>query len=124
MLSEKYEQYEQANSKLFSVGVILGGMIFCLIISLCIYVISMFVAFAAWHCPPGKCEPRTLLDLTVFSLWLSPFLIFSLGAYLCRKSIFNLTTNKLWQTLLFMIFGLFPAFIIAGILVYIIISPN
>ncbi len=109
----------ETNSKLFSIGKILGGLFFCLIVSLAVYFVSMFVAFGAWHCSSGNCRTTTnWLDIAVFSMWLSPFLIFAFGAYLCRNAVSTLTENRFLRVLMLFAFTLFPVFLIAGFIIY------
>lgn len=109
----------ETNSKLFSIGKILGGLFFCLIVLLSVYLISMFVAFGAWHCSSGNCRTTTnWLDIAVFSMWLSPFLIFAVGAYLCRNAIYALTAHRFLRVLMLLAFALFPVYLIAGFIIY------
>ena len=110
--------------KLFSVGKILLMLIFCLIISICIYLGSFIFAFGVWHCPAGNCHTPLWADLTIFMLWMSPFLVFAAGAYICRDPVYELTDNKYARVSMLLAFTLFPLWVFAGFIVYAIISRN
>ena len=114
----------EANGKLFSVGVILGGMIFCTIISSLIYFCSMFVVYAAWHCPSGNCQTPTWINILVLLLLTSPLPVFGIGAYLCRNAIYALTRSWFLRVIMLLSFALFPLFLLIGLIAYIINSPK
>lgn len=114
----------QIESKLFSAGKILGGLAFCLLISLGIYAASIFFIYAAWHCPAGNCQTSLWADITVFSLLASPFLVFIIGAYLAREAIYALTENVFLRVLLLLIFACFPILLFAGFAVYAVNSTD
>src|ERR1041384_900369 len=95
----------QTESKLLSIGKILGGAAFCLVISLGIYAASIFFIFGVWHCPSGNCQTPLWVNVTVFLLLSSPFLVFIIGAYLSRGAVYALTENKFLRVLLLLIFA-------------------
>lgn len=111
-------------AKIFTVLKICLAIFGCLIVSTSIYLGSSIFVYAAWHCPP-PCEHKTPLwvDLTILLLFLSPFLVFTIGAYLCRNAIYFLTESKILRVLLLLSFALFPLFIFVGFVIYVINSP-
>jgi hypothetical protein len=114
----------EATSKLFSVGKIAGGFLFCLIISLLIYLSSMMLIFGAWHCPSGNCPKPAWIDITVFLLLASPLLIFSIGAYLCRIAVYELTKSLILRLIILSTFALFPFYLLVGLIANIIITAK
>ena len=111
-------------SKLFSVGKILLGIVFCLIVSACIYLGSTIFVFGAWHCPHGNCQTATWINVVIFLIFVSPLLIFSIGAYLCCDAVYALTDSKYLRMFVFLAFSLFPLCIFTGLIVYAVISRN
>lgn len=114
----------QIESKLFSAGKILGGLAFCLLISLGIYAASIFLIYAAWHCPAGNCQTSLWADITVFSLLASPFFVFATGAYLSRRAVYALTEKVFLRVLILLIFACFPLLLFAGLVIYAVNSTN
>lgn len=114
----------QTESKLFSAGKILGGLVFCLLVSLGIYAASLFFIYGAWHCPAGNCQTPLWVDVAVFALLASPFLVFILGAYLARRAVYALTENAFLRVLLLLLFAGFPLLLFAGFVVYAVNSTN
>lgn len=118
------DDMSESESKLFSFGKILAGFIFCLVISVCIYLLSMFFVYAAWHCPSGNCQTKTWVDIVIFAIFASPLLVFIIGAYFSRNAVFALTENRFLRFLILMIFACSPILLIAGFVIYAINSTN
>lgn len=112
------EDMNETKNKLLSAVKILSALIFCLIISLCIYLASMIIVYGAWHCPSGNCRTSVWVDAAIFLIWFSPLFIFIGGAYVCRNAVYSLTTNKFLRVIILAAFALFPLFLVAGIIVY------
>jgi hypothetical protein len=112
----------EINNKLFSVGTILGGFLFCLFLSFLVYTCSMFVIYGAWHCPHGNCYTPTWINIVILLLLTSPLLIFSIGAYLCRGAIYTLAKKRVLRIIMLSSFGLFPLYLLIGLIVYMVIA--
>lgn len=113
-----------AKAKIFTVLKICLAIFGCLIVSISIYLGSSIFVYAAWHCPP-PCEHKTpmWIDLTILLIFLSPFLVFTIGAYLCRNAIYSLTESKILRVLLLLFFAFFPIFLFVGFVFYAVNSP-
>lgn len=113
-----------SGNKLFVIGIIFARLVFCLVISLGIYLISTIFVYAAWHCPAGNCETATWSNLIIFAIFASPFPIFIFGAYFSRHSIYALTENAIARFLIFMVFACFPLLLLVAFITYAVNSTN
>lgn len=111
-----------ANTKISAVLKLFLALGFCLVISLGIYLIATPFIFGAWHCPHPPCNSPDWIQWTVFLILLSPLLVFTIGAYLSRGVVADLTETKFLRVLTLLIFAFFPILMLAGLIVYIINS--
>lgn len=108
----------KSNDKLSSISKILGALFFCLVISIAIYSASVIFIFSAWHCPSGNCQTDSWVNLVVFAILLSPFLIFIAGAYFSWKAVYAITEIKILRLMILLSFALFPILPFAGFVIY------
>lgn len=106
------------SNKLFLVGKISLMLIFCLGISLIIGFFSIIYVFGISDCVLDKCQSSILGNIAAYLVLLSPLLIFSIGAYLCRNDINALTKIKFRRVILFLSFALFPIYFLVGFIIY------
>jgi hypothetical protein len=93
----------------------------CCLLSLGVYLLAAPLVYGAWHCPPpAVCDTPLWINLIILFIFLSPLLIFTGGAYLCRSIVASLAQSKILRAVVFILFGLFPLLVFGGLIVYII----
>ena len=110
-------------TKIYAALKLISAIVLCLFFSLIIYLLATPFIFGAWHCPSPPCNSPDWIQWTVFLILVSPLLVFTFGAYLCRKIIESLSEVKLVRGLIFAGFALFPLILWGGLIVYIINTP-
>lgn len=111
--------------KTFSVLKLAGALFLCSLLSLGVYLLAVPFVYGAWHCPPpAKCDSPLWVNLIVLFIFLSPLLIFALGAYLCREIIRSLSQSKILCAVVFTLFALFPLLLFGGLIAYIIFDTT
>ena len=115
----------ETKSKISSIGKIFLGLVFCSIVSVCIYLGSMIFIYGAWHCPPPHlCETAVWVNIVILLLLISPLFIFAVGAYLCRDAVYDLTSGKYLRIALLAAFASCPVYLLIGIIIFAAVSSN
>jgi len=106
--------------KIFSILKLIGALFICCLLSLGVYLLAFPFVYGAWHCPPpAKCDLPLWVNLIILFIFLSPLLIFALGAYLCREIIRSLSQSKILRAVVFTLFALFPFLLFGSLIAYI-----
>ena len=115
----------ETTGKIHSVLKLVCALFLCCLLSLGVYLLALPFVYGAWHCPPPvKCAALLWVNLIILFVFLSPLLIFTVSAYLCRKIIASLIQSKILRAVVFGLFALFPLLVFGGLIIYIILDAR